>query len=144
MSARGPRKRLLVIDDEPDFLRLVTQRLTSWGYEVLTATSGEEGWRIAKEQRPDLLLLDILMPRLKGRDLCELLKAHPQTKDIPVMLLTALGLPDHIKAGLDAGAEDYIVKPFDSEDLKDRIRVCLLRHSPHPRGVDATGTAQGG
>ena len=129
MSARGPRKRLLVVDDEPDFLRLMTQRLTSWGYEVLTATSASEGWRLAKEQLPDLMLLDVMMPKMKGRELCELLKAHPQTRDIPVIFLTALGLPDHIKAGLDAGAEDYLVKPFDPEDLKDRIKVCLLRHS---------------
>ncbi len=132
MSARGPRTRLLVVDDEPDFLRLMTQRLTSWGYEALTATSASEGWRLAKEQLPDLILLDVMMPKMKGRELCELLKAHPQTRDIPVMLLTALGLPDHIKAGLDAGAEDYLVKPFDPEDLKDRIKVCLQRHSRQP------------
>ncbi|MBI3322847.1 MAG: response regulator, partial [Candidatus Omnitrophica bacterium] len=72
--------------------------------------------------------LDILMPKMKGREVCARLKADPATAGIPVIFLTALGLPDHIKAGLDLGAEDYIVKPFKAADLKERINVCLLRH----------------
>ena len=120
--------RILIIDDEPDLLTLAGRRLKSWGYDVLQAGSGEEGLRVADEDQPDLILLDVLMPKMKGREVCAALKANDRTKDIPVIFLSSLGMPDHIKGGLDAGAEDYILKPFNAEDLRDRIRLCLLRH----------------
>ena len=123
------RKRILVVDDTKDILLVVARRLQSWGYEALTAESGEEGLRVAQEQRPDLVLLDIMMPKMKGRDVCAQLKADPRTADIPVIFLTALGLADHIKAGMDLGADDYIVKPFEPAELKERIVICLARAS---------------
>ena len=125
------KKRILVVDDTKDVLQVVSRRLQSWGYEALTADSGEEGLRIAEEQLPDLILLDIMMPKLKGREVCARLKANPKTQKIPVIFLTALGLADHIKAGMDLGAEDYIVKPFEPAELKKRIAVVLLRHDPN-------------
>ena len=124
-------KRILVVDDTKDVLQVVARRLQSWGYEALTADSGEEGLRVAEEQLPDLILLDIMMPKLKGREVCARLKANPKTQKIPVIFLTALGLADHVKAGMDLGAEDYIVKPFEPAELKDRIAVCLARYE-HP------------
>ena len=129
MSATMASKRILIVDDTKELLQVISQRLKSWGYEVLTASTGEEGLRIASEQLPDLVLLDVMMPKLKGRDACARLKADPKTKHIPVIFLTALQLPDHVKAGLDVGADDYIVKPFEPDELKERIRLCLLRHS---------------
>ena len=134
MSAPMSGKRILIVDDTKDVIQVLAQRLKSWGYEVLTTTSGEEGLRLASEQQPHLILLDIMMPKMKGRDVCAQLKADPKTQKIPVIFLTALGLADHVKAGMDLGADDYIVKPFEPEDLKERIRVCLLRHSP-PSGT---------
>ena len=128
MSDNG-RKRILLVDDNQDILQVISRRLQSWGYEALTAESGEEGLRIAEEQHPDLILLDIMMPQMKGRDVCARLKANPKTQQIPVIFLTALGLADHFKAGMDVGAEDYIVKPFQPSELKERITVCLARHS---------------
>ena len=122
------KKRILMVDDTTDLLLVVSRRLESWGYEALTAESGEEGLRIAQEQRPDLILLDIMMPKMKGREVCARLKADPRTRHIPVIFLTALGLADHVKAGMDLGAEDYIVKPFEPAELKERIIVCLSRH----------------
>ena len=122
------KKRILVVDDTKDVLQVVSRRLQSWGYEAITADSGEEGLRIAEEQVLDLILLDIMMPKLKGREMCARLKANPKTQNIPVIFLTALGLADHVKAGMDLGAEDYIVKPFEPAELKDRIAVCLARH----------------
>ena len=122
------KKRILVVDDTKDVLQVVSRRLQSWGYEAITADSGEEGLRAAEEQVPDLILLDIMMPKLKGREVCARLKANPKTQNIPVIFLTALGLADHVKAGMDLGAEDYIVKPFEPAELKDRIAVCLARH----------------
>lgn len=132
MSTESPRKRILIIDDTPDILQVVSRRLQSWGYEPLTATSGEEGLRAAKEQLPDLVLLDVMMPKMKGREVCAQLKADPKTQKIPVIFLTALGLADHIKGGMDLGAEDYLVKPFEPAELKERIEIVLARHANAP------------
>ena len=129
MSDVNGRKRILVIDDTKDILLVVGRRLQSWGYEAMTTDSGEEGLGIAQEQLPDLILLDIMMPKMKGRDVCARLKADPKTRNIPVIFLTALGLADHIKAGMDLGAEDYIVKPFEPAELKERIEILLSRHA---------------
>ncbi len=134
MPANGqPSQRtILVVDDEPALLKVISLRLRQAGYEVLTTTSGRDGLQIAEEQQPDLILLDVMMPGLKGRDVCATLKANPKTREIPVIFLTALGYADHVQAGMALGAEDYIVKPFNGELLKQRIRVCLLRHPPKP------------
>ncbi len=129
MNNGTQRKRILLVDDTKDILLVVSRRLQSWGYEVVTADSGEEGLRLAEAQVPDLILLDIMMPKMKGRDMCSRLKANPKTAHVPIIFLTALGLADHIKAGMDLGADDYIVKPFEPAELKDRIAVCLARHS---------------
>ena len=123
------KKKVLVVDDTRDILLVVGKRLESWGYEPLTAASGEDGLRLAEEQVPDLVLLDIMMPKMKGRDVCARLKANPKTAHIPVIFLTALGLADHIMAGMNLGAEDYIVKPFEPAELKERIAVVLARHA---------------
>ena len=126
--ADAPKKKVLIVDDTKDILLVVSRRLESWGYEPFTAESGEDGLRIAEEHLPDLVLLDIMMPKMKGRDVCARLKSNPRTQHIPVIFLTALGLADHIKAGLDLGADDYIVKPFEPAQLKERIAICLARH----------------
>lgn len=127
MSEGGKPTRILIVDDTEDILLVVSRRLKSWGYEVLTASSGEEGLEIAFEDLPDLILLDVMMPRMKGREVCTKLKADPKTKHIPIIFLTALGLADHVKAGMDLGAEDYIVKPFEPDELKKRITAVLAR-----------------
>ena len=126
----GSLKKILVVDDTKDIVLVLSRRLQSWGYDVVTASTGEEGLRLAEEQQPDLMLLDIMMPKMKGRDVCARLKANPKTAKIPVIFLTALGLADHIKAGMELGAEDYIVKPFEPAELKERIAVVLARHQP--------------
>jgi len=122
---------ILLIDDDAGIRKMLGRRLELQGFRVVGAEDGEEGLRIAQEQLPNLVLLDIMMPKMKGRDVCAKLKADPKTKHIPVIFLTALGLADHISAGMRLGADDYIVKPFDSEELKERIRICLARHA-HP------------
>jgi len=129
MNAAVTGKRILIIDDNKDILLVVSRRLQSWGYEPLTTTSGEEGLRIAEEQLPDLILLDIMMPKMKGREVCVRLKANPKTQRIPVIFLTALGLADHVKGGLDLGAADYLVKPFEPAELKRRVAVALARQA---------------
>jgi DNA-binding response OmpR family regulator len=129
MRTDGTADSILVIDDEEHLLRVIRRRLERAGRLVLTTRDGEDGLRIAEEQVPDLILLDIMMPKMKGRDVCARLKANPKTAHIPVIFLTALGLADHIKAGMDLGAEDYIVKPFEPAELKERIAVVLSRHA---------------
>ena len=129
MNPQSKPQTILAIDDMPDILKMIKKRLEHWGYRALTAYSGEEGLALAEAEQPDLILLDILMPQMKGREVCARLKANPKTKDIPVIFLTALGLADHVKAGLRLGAEDYIIKPFEPTVLHERIQVCLLRHS---------------
>mgnify|MGYP001561415979 CR=1 FL=1 len=133
MTAEPRPKRILIVDDTKDILQVVARRLQSCGYEALTAETGEDGLRVAQEQLPDLVLLDIMMPKMKGREVCARLKADPKTKHIPVIFLTALGLADHIKAGMDLGADDYIVKPFEPSELKDRIAICLARQRNQPQ-----------
>ena len=136
MSEKQPT--ILLIDDEPDILKTLGRRLEQEGFAVLTANSGEAGLRIAQERQPDLVLLDIMMPKMKGRDVCAKLKTEPDTAHIPVIFLTALGLPDHVKAGLDSGAEDYLVKPCDPRELKMRIQICLARHQAHRAAMRQT------
>ena len=129
MNAGSPMKRILIVDDTKDILMVVSRRLQSWGYEPLTASSGEEGLRVAEAMAPDLILLDIMMPKMKGREVCARLKANPKTQHIPVIFLTALGLADHVKTGMDLGAADYLVKPFAPEELRQRVTVVLARHA---------------
>ena len=122
------RETILVVDDMPVLLKMLKKQLEHWGYRVLTAAEGETGLALAELEHPDLILLDILMPKMKGREVCARLKANPKTRDIPVVFLTGLGLADHVRAGLALGADDYIIKPFKPADLKERIMICLLRN----------------
>jgi len=119
---------ILIVDDMPVLLKMLKKQLEHWGYRVFIAADGEEGLTLAELEQPDLILLDILMPKMKGREVCARLKAHPKTKDIPIVFLTGLGLADHVRAGLALGADDYIIKPFKPTDLKERIMICLLRN----------------
>ena len=132
MSQEQERQAVLVIDDTPDTVKVLKRQLEYWGYRALTAASGEEGLEVAERERPDVILLDILMPKMKGREVCARLKTNPTTQHIPVIFLTALGLDDQVKAGMELGADDYIVKPLQPDDLKERLKVCLLRRRSRP------------
>lgn len=135
MRTHDERLTILVIDDMAAILKMLKKRLEQWGYRALTAGSGEEGLELALTESPDLILLDVLMPKMKGREVCARLKANPSTRDIPVIFLSSLGLADHVTTGLGLGADDYIIKPFKAEDLHERITVCLLRHHREQAGI---------
>ncbi len=128
MASADGRATILLVDDDPNIRKILSRQLEHWGYRVVTAASGEEGVLRARTDAPALILLDTMMPKMKGREACAALKADPKTQGIPVIFLTALGLADHIQAGMELGAEDYVVKPFRPADLRERIKVCLLRH----------------
>ncbi len=124
MSDTGLKKKILVIDDEGDLLELVGVRLKASGYQVTTLNGGERVMQVAKSDKPDLILLDIVMPGKGGCDVCRELKADEATRDIPVIVFTAhYPEEEYLKVGSeDIGADDYILKPFEAQALLEKIR----------------------
>jgi two-component system phosphate regulon response regulator PhoB len=123
------KEKILVVDDEEDILELVRYNLVKEGYRVDCARSGEEALRIAREGKPGLILLDLMLPGLDGLDVCRNLKSNPTTCHIPIIMLTARGEEADVVSGLELGADDYIIKPFSPRVLLARARVVLRRRS---------------
>jgi two-component system, OmpR family, response regulator MprA len=124
--------RILVVDDDPQIVSLVKRGLAYEGYTVDTADSGEKALATALHSPPDLVILDIMMPGLNGLEVTKRLR---QGSDVPVLLLTAKGtIPDRV-AGLDAGADDYLVKPFALDELLARVRAMLRRRQPQDGAI---------
>ncbi len=121
------RKRVLVVDDEEDLLELIRYNLTKDGYRVDCVSSGEAALQTAKSKLPDLVILDVLLPRVDGLDVCRLLKTDPATRHIPIVMLTAKSEEADVVAGLELGADDYITKPFSPRVLLARIKAVLRR-----------------
>lgn len=117
--------RLLLVEDEADIRLVARLALKRAGFEVATATNGEEAVAAAAERRPDVILLDWMMPGMDGPAACSRLKADPGTRDIPVIFLTAKSQQSEIARGLALGALGYIVKPFDALTLGERVRQLL-------------------
>ena len=123
--------RILVVDDEIYIVHILDFSLGMEGYEVLTALDGEQALEKARAEHPDLIVLDIMMPKLDGYETCKMLKAEAGTKDIPVILLSAKGRNVDQKIGFEVGADDYITKPFSPRKLVERINAILGQSSPH-------------
>ncbi|MGQ9456226.1 MAG: response regulator [Armatimonadota bacterium] len=121
------KERVLVIDDEEDISRLVEHHLNAEGYIVLRAANGEEGIATAKTEKPDLIILDLMLPGIDGLDVCRILKRGEATAKIPIIMLTAKSDEADIVAGLELGADDYVVKPFSPKVLVARVRTALRR-----------------
>ena len=115
-------KRVLICDDDPVILRLLQVNLELEGYDVLLAHHGENAIQVANAEHPDLVILDIMMPRLDGYQTCERLKANDATKDIPVVFLSAKAQQADIDRGKEFGVADYLTKPFDPNDLIDVVQ----------------------
>lgn len=118
---------ILVVDDEEEILELVEYHLAREGYKVITTTTGENALRIAEKERPDLIILDLMLPGVDGLQVCKILKNSPQTKASAIVMLTAKGEEADIVVGLELGADDYITKPFSPRVLTARIRSVLRR-----------------
>ncbi len=121
------RKRILVVDDEVYIVHILEFTLTMEGYDVVTAADGDEALRKVEEDRPDLVVLDIMMPRMDGYEVCRRLREEEETRDLPVILLSAKGRPIDRETGMEVGANDYIVKPFSPRRLLEKIRDLLDR-----------------
>lgn len=120
--------KILIAEDERDIRELVVFTLEMLGgHEVLPAADGAAAYEIAHRERPDVIVLDLRMPKRSGLQTCRDLKASPETADIPVIILSARGLDDEVQAGLDAGAAAYLVKPFDTEQLLADVEQFLAQ-----------------
>jgi len=118
---------ILVAEDERDIRELITFTLTFAGHQVTQAANGEEAVQLAKEKLPDLVMTDVRMPRMTGYEACRIIKNDEATKHIPVVILSAKGQDEEIDQGKDAGADDYILKPFAPDELARRIAEILSR-----------------
>lgn len=130
------RETILVIEDEDDILDLIKVNLTREGYRVLGSAAGEEGLALAREEAPDLVVLDLMLPGMDGLQVCRTLRSDPRTRALPVLILTARGEEADIVAGLEAGADDYVTKPFSPKVLAARVRSVLRRRAEAPGSED--------
>src|SRR3990172_3863503 len=119
--------KILIAEDERDIRDLVAFTLRFAGYEVFPASNGEEAVELAPKVNPDLILMDVRMPRMTGYQACKVMKTNPDLKDIPVVSLTARGQESEIQQGIEAGAEEYLLKPFAPDLLTTRVKAILAK-----------------
>lgn len=119
--------KIVVIEDEPDIQDVLEYNLTREGFDVRTASTGSEGLRAVAADKPDLVLLDLMIPEIDGLDVCRTLKSEDETKDIPIIMVTAKSEESDVVLGLGLGADDYVQKPFSPRELVARVRAVLRR-----------------
>jgi diguanylate cyclase (GGDEF)-like protein len=122
-----PKRRIILVDDDPLIRRIVTSSLTTSGYEIFATDSGREALARARQTSPDLILLDVMMPEMDGYEVCRQLRADPQTTTLPIIMLTAMDESEAVVKGLQIGADDYLIKPFQVNELVSRIEAHLRR-----------------
>ena len=130
------KSKILIVDDAMDTVELLRKRFRSEGYDTAEAYNGEEGLQKVTEYNPDLIVLDVMMPKIDGYEVCQRLKADENTKFIPILMLTAKGEVEHKVKGLNIGADDYLAKPFDYKELSARIRSLLSIKATHEKKVE--------
>ena len=123
-------KRVLVVDDEKDIVDLVAYNLEKEGFRVLKAYDGEKALELARTSKPNLILLDLMLPGIQGLEVCKILRNKPETASVPIIMLTAKGDEVDKILGLEIGADDYVTKPFSIKELLARIRALLRRLEP--------------
>ena len=134
VSAKQPPPRILVVDDEDDVINLVSFNLRAAGMEVLVARTGVEAVELARREHPDLVILDLMLPELDGISVCELIRKQPESADTPVIMLTAWATDRARLVGLQAGANDYVTKPFSPRELVRRVQSLLAESSLRRKG----------
>ena len=131
------KKTIFVVEDEEDILDLIRHHLTKEGFAVSTATNGMEAVKAIQRKAPDLILLDLMLPGLEGLEVCRMLKKNDKTDGIPILMVTAKDEESDVVAGLELGADDYIVKPFRMKELIARVRAALRRRRGPPPDLEA-------
>jgi PleD family two-component response regulator len=126
-ARRGEKTRVLAVDDDEDILKVLEKRLLTAGYEVIKARDGSEALQLAFKEKPDIIITDATMPKMDGFELIKQLRSRLETAVIPIIMLTARQDKDSELKGIDAGADDYIVKPFDIDKLLSRVKMLLRR-----------------
>ena len=137
------KRRILVVDDEPSIAKIVKKQLEVAGYEVLVAVDGQDGLDKARQERPDMMVLDVMLPKMNGFEVCATLKQDPQYRQIPILMLTAKAQRQDYQQGLQQGAEAYLTKPFKLEELLSKVQALLQQAaaaSPAPSAGPATPT----
>lgn len=132
-------ERIFIIDDDPDLIRIATKLLEEAGYVVRSASDGKIGVSQIKKDPPQALFLDLQMPGMSGYDVCRALKADPQTRQVPIIFLSAQHEESNVVVGLELGADDYIAKPFRKNELLARLQSTLRRQSPITGSVIEVG-----
>ena len=122
-----PKESFLIIEDDPDIVELVQYNLEREGFRVFAARDGESGLKEASSRRPNLILLDLMLPGIEGLEVCRTLKQNRGTRNIPLVMLTARGEESDIVLGLEMGADDYVTKPFSPRELLARLKAVLRR-----------------
>ncbi|MGO9611524.1 MAG: response regulator [Dissulfurispiraceae bacterium] len=125
-------KKILVVDDEPDIVELVSYNLKKEGFEVSSALDGEETLKKIKAVKFDLVILDLMLPGMQGAEICRIIRNNPETRSLPVIILTAKGEEIDKIVGLEIGADDYVTKPFSPKELAARVRAVLRRANGKP------------
>ena len=121
---------ILIADDEPNQLELMSFNLSNAGYSIIKATNGKEAIELIENHSPDLIILDWMMPKMSGIDVCRTLRSRSETKQIPIIILSARSEDSDKSLGLDTGADDYISKPFSPKELISRVKALLRRARP--------------
>ena len=118
-------KKALIIEDNPDVLDVLSRQLEMLGFAVFTASNGEDGVEKASEEKPDLILMDIMMPGMDGREATRRIRSNPMSKEIPILATTVLFTELELNKCIEAGCNDYIVKPFTFEELREKIQATI-------------------
>ncbi len=126
------KKKILVVDDEKDLIALVSLHMKMAGFEILTASNGEKALDLSRIEKPDLIILDLMLPKIDGWQVCERLRQDIATQDIPVIMLTARAETEDKLKGFEVGADDYVTKPFSPRELVARVKRVLARAEAEP------------
>lgn len=130
------KEKILIVDDEKDILKILSHNLSKEGYRIFEANDGEEALDMAVREMPDLVILDLMLPKIDGLEVCRELKSKDKTKNIPIIMLTAKSQEVDKVLGLELGADDYITKPFSPRELLARVKAVLRRTKDKPQGKE--------
>lgn len=127
--------KIIIVDDDQAIQTLIKINLEMQGHQVFTASDGVEGYALVQQELPDLVVLDVMMPNMDGYMVAQRIRKNPETETVPILMLTALGVVEDKVKGFDAGADDYLVKPFELPELQVRVRALLRRSGQLPKSM---------